>query len=107
MTACPKTIRVDDPAYRRSARGRNCAVHDCYGEGVVLAHIATVSNSGMGMKSSDDESDFLCFEHHREMDQFLGLRAEWIVEKLYLPGRRGAYQRWMVENLKIRMGVGR
>lgn len=107
MTACPKTVRIDDPAYRRSARTRNCAVLDCYGDGVVLAHIATVGNSGMGMKPGDNESDFLCHFHHAEMDQFPGLRAEWIVENLYLPQRRGAYQRWAFENMKVRVGTGR
>lgn len=95
---CLKPTRIRDKKYRESARHRNCAVLDCYGTSVVLAHIATVNNSGMGTKPGDDESDFLCFDHHREMDQFPGLRAEWIVENLYLPRRRAAWQKWDAES---------
>lgn len=93
--ASPKTERLVDKAYRKSAQGRVCMVegcHDC--ETVVLAHIATAGNSGMGIKPPDSDSVFLCAEHHSAMDLFPGQRAEWILANLYLPARRMSYRAW-------------
>lgn len=103
MTANPKPPKpIRDAAYRKSAQGRVCMVEGCHDhETVVLCHIATASNSGMGMKPPDDESVFMCAEHHAAMDLFPGQRAEWILANLYLPIRRAAYEIWAAQSWRL------
>ena len=95
---CPKRKPLRDKLYRKRAKRMPCRKPGCLAHGengdVVLAHIATVNNSGMGMKPGDDESFYLCSKHHAEMDQFPGLRAEWIVMEIVIPEEQGRYQRW-------------
>lgn len=101
-----KQKRLVDRAYRDSARNRHCAVRhpetgDYCNQPPVLAHIVTTSNSGMGIKPPDDESLFLCTQHHDEMD---GRRtrgywsaADWREEKVYIPERKAAYRKYLSE----------
>lgn len=96
-----------DKAYRRSARNRHCMVRHpetgdyCNGP-PVLAHIVTVSNSGTGMKPPDDESLFLCHDHHAEFDgrkKLAGFMAgyQWLVRNVFIPERKAAYRKWKSE----------
>lgn len=104
MTACPKMNAVRDPAYRRSAKGRECDVPGCTDqETVVLAHIRIAGNCGTGLKPPDDESLFLCRRHHDEMDgRGTGLGGSiamtlWIVRNIVIPLRRENYRLWKAE----------
>lgn len=102
---CPKSKPLRDKRYCESARHRRCDVPTCYavGEefGVVLAHINVAGNFGMRRKASDDESIFLCREHHDEFDSRILTsdrdRALWLVRNIMIPLRKGAYQRWRME----------
>lgn len=101
----PKTERLRDPAYRKSAQGRQCDVPGCHDtETVVLAHISIAGNSGMGIKPPDDESLFLCAKHHDEFDgrrDYEDARTRdghrWIVRNIVIPQRRAAYRKWIAE----------
>ncbi len=84
--------RLKDDRYRLSAHGRACMVCGRRDGSVVLAHIATKTNSGMGRKPDDSDSLWLCAKHHNEFDTSTN-RAEWLVDNILLPLRRLAYQR--------------
>lgn len=105
-----KNPPLRDPAYRRSAQHRHCMVRNdagdfCNGEGVVLCHISIAGNvGGMGMKSPDDESLFLCAKHHDEFDgrrDYEDVRTRnghrWLVRNVFIPERRAAYRKWKSE----------
>lgn len=85
-------FRLVDHAYRKSAQDRRCAVPGCQGGGVVLAHIRTGHEAGVGQKPSDDASDFLCYGHHMQQEANPG--PEWWIEFVYKPMRRAAYRAW-------------
>lgn len=91
----PKTDRVRDEKYRKSAREQPCMVCGSMGT-TVLAHINIAGNFGMGLKAGDDESLFLCHEHHTDLDTSSN-RAEWLVRFVLLPDRRRAYRLWRAD----------
>ena len=99
MLQIPKNKPLRDMAYRRHAREVMCDVPGCYVHGetgeVVLAHIR-LGNAGMGIKPPDDESLWLCSEHHRNFDTSPD-RCRWIVEMIVIPLRKGNYLRWKAE----------
>ncbi len=111
MASCLKTERIRDKAYTRSAQHRHCMVRHpetgdyCNGPGVVCAHIR-INNAGTGLKPGDDESLWLCGEHHDEFDYratFVGHQfmpaMEWLVRNVYIPERKAAYRAY-------KMGTG-
>lgn len=100
MTACPKTPRVVDKAYRKRAAHmpcRACGLPAGTGR-VVLAHVR-LGNAGMGLKPPDSDALYLCGICHRNFD--LGDdRCKWLVVNILLPILRREFQAW-------REGTGR
>lgn len=97
-------LRIEDNAYRQSARGRPCRVPNCAEDQttVVLCHIRFY-NAGIALKPSDDKCLFLCGKHHDEFDgrQREGLRqgAEWVLSNIVIPEAEAAYRNWKEERL--------
>jgi hypothetical protein len=102
-----KTPRLKDKAYRDSAPDHDCLAcgHPGADGSVVLAHIATVNNSGMGLKPGDDESLFLCSRCHSALDTSPD-RAGWLVAHVLIPMRREAYRGWQSQNSRYRQSRG-
>lgn len=84
-------VPVRDQAYRDSANGHVCDVPGCERtEDVVLAHIRAGHRTGAGQKPSDDESLFLCFEHHNIQET----GGEYWLASLLVAQCRARYRKW-------------
>lgn len=87
--------RFRDPAYLKSANGRECDVCRAVGT-TVFAHMRAGNEGGMGLKPSDMLGSFLCFDCHTEQESQPGL--EWWGENVLKPLMIERYGKWRMGN---------
>jgi len=85
--------RITDKAWRQSARGRACDTCGIDDGTVVFAHLATSTNSGMGLKPTDPEGLFLCGPCHYSLDTSYD-RAAWVIDSYVIPQMHKRYRKW-------------
>lgn len=85
--------RVVDKAWRQSARNRACDVCGADDGTIVLAHLATATNSGMGLKPHDAEGLFLSGPCHYALDTSYD-RSAWIVDNYVIPQMHKRWREW-------------
>lgn len=88
--------KIVDPAYRDSYRHRTCQASrngvDLCGNPSIGAHVRTGECAGAGTKPSDDLTEALCDECHRDQESSPG--PEWWIENVYKPQLRRRYKLW-------------
>lgn len=66
MRAIKGKPKIRSQAHRDWVRSHRCAVPDCMGMPIEVAHINTAANRGMSSKASDAFTVSLCRDHHAE-----------------------------------------
>jgi hypothetical protein len=90
--------RVEDEAFLRSARHRDCERCGCPGSTgkVVACHVRAGHEGGTSYKPSDDLVVFMCSACHREQEAQEGADAHirWWFEMIFKPMLRRRYRIW-------------